>query len=123
MGHSLVHAPTDGSLIMEYSVNGEYRFSDLPMQQSPESKKTGGRPSGEDLQMYLETYADRFLHDNIRYNTEVTNIRRINADTSDTSRWVVTITNKINGTNEKLQFDKIVLCTGVSYVHAFPFIG
>jgi dimethylaniline monooxygenase (N-oxide forming) len=109
-------------ILEDYSVNGEYRFSGHHMQERPEFEKTG-RLSGEDLRMYMEAYADRFLHNNIRYNAEVTNIRRINADSSGTSSWVVTITDKISGTNQKLQFDKIVLCTGVCYVHEIPFVG
>jgi dimethylaniline monooxygenase (N-oxide forming) len=110
-------------ILEDYSVNGEYRFSGYHMPERPEFEKTGGRLSGEDLRMYMETYADRFLHNNIRYNAEVTNIRRIDIDSSGTSSWVVTITDKISGTNQKLQFDKIVLCTGVSYVHAVPSVG
>ena len=97
-------------------MHGEYRFSALPMPERPDFKATGGRLSGEDMRLYMESYTDRFLPKNIRYNTEVNNIRRINQDASNTPSWVVTITDKISGTLCELKFDKIVLCTGVGRV-------
>jgi dimethylaniline monooxygenase (N-oxide forming) len=89
------------------------------MAERPDFKATGGRLSGDDMRLYMENYTDSFLSKNIRYNVEVINMRRISPDASqtDTSRWVVTISNIFNNTNgrtrDELTFDKIVLCTGV----------
>jgi cation diffusion facilitator CzcD-associated flavoprotein CzcO len=99
------------------SVHGEYNFSALPM------PATGGRPSGEDMRLYMESYAHLFVNDNIRYNVEVLDIRRVSRDAPQTNapRWIVIISDKISGRQE-LKFDKIVLCTGVCGVHLYPVI-
>jgi cation diffusion facilitator CzcD-associated flavoprotein CzcO len=78
-------------------------------------KTTGGRVSGEDMRLYMESYADRFVKNNIRYNVEVTSMRRDTQDAAHTesSGWLVAITNKITGLVAELKFDKIVLCSGV----------
>lgn len=104
------------------NVHGEYRFSALPMPERPDFKETGGRLSGEDMRLYMESYADRFLHNKIRYNVEVTDIRRVNADASPTgaSTWTMNIIDKISGKQEVLKFDKIVLCTGGSSQASIP---
>ena len=74
-----------------YSVHGEYRFSCLPMPVPADAKESGGRLGGDDLRQYLESMADRFLKNNIRYNTIVTDIHRASADQSESQegkRWL-----------------------------------
>jgi dimethylaniline monooxygenase (N-oxide forming) len=99
---------------MACSVHGEYRFSALPMLQRPDFKATGGRLSGEDMRLYMEDYAFRFVKENIRYNVEVLDIRRARPDAPG---WVVTISDQTTGMQD-LKFDKIVLCTGVCRTHS-----
>ncbi|CAL1698410.1 unnamed protein product [Somion occarium] len=68
---------------------------------------TGGRLSGEDMRAYMESFADRFLKDRIKYDTEALNICRRNG-----GGWVVTAKGLNSGTMFELEYDKIVLCTG-----------
>lgn len=91
------------------------------MPERPDFKATGGRLSGEDMRGYMESYADRFLKNAIRYNVEVTAVRRI-ADASKASNWAVTCTDKLSGTQEELRFDKVVLCTGVSSISIYAIL-
>ncbi|KAJ7132974.1 FAD/NAD-P-binding domain-containing protein [Mycena filopes] len=86
------------------NVHGEYNFSALKM--PPAS--SGGRLTGQDLRVYMESFKDKFLAHMIRFNTEVTNIRR----DESTSLWVISSKDKITGAREILQFSRIVLCTG-----------
>lgn len=102
---------------MACSVHGEYRFSALPMPQRPDFEATGGRLSGEDMRLYMEDYAFRFVKNNIRYNVEVLNIRRACPSAVDAPGWVVTIGDQTSGMQD-LKFDKIVLCTGVCRPHS-----
>ena len=94
---------------MFYSVHGEFTYSCLPMPPPKDSEETGGRLSGEDMTLYVESFAERFLSDRIRYRTEVLNISR-----GPDSRWNVKINDSQSGHLEDLQFDRIVLCTGAS---------
>ncbi|KAF4580716.1 hypothetical protein EYR38_003002 [Pleurotus pulmonarius] len=84
------------------NVYGEFQFSPLSM---PE---TSGRPTGEDMRSYMSTFADQFLKDRIRYDTEVLNIKRNNSSDG----WLVEIEDKRSRTRQVLRYAKIVLCTG-----------
>ncbi|KAF8334414.1 FAD/NAD-P-binding domain-containing protein [Amanita rubescens] len=88
------------------SPRGEFCFSSLSM--SPEdSAKTGGRLSGKDICNYMETFAETFLKDKIKFEVEVLNIRR-----SPSGSWNVDIKDKHEGTITVLEYSRIVLCTG-----------
>lgn len=82
-----------------------------------DASRTGGRLTGEDMCGYMQAFSDKYLKDKIRFQTEVLDIRR--DDLSDT--WFVQVEDKTNGRQEKLQFSRIVLCSGVSlcfkYIH------
>ena len=81
------------------------------------SEESGGRLTGEDLRLYMESFADRFLKGVIRYDTIVTNIRREHIDDDcagiPSKPWVVTVRDRNNGHESTLRYDRIVLCTGV----------
>lgn len=72
-----------------------------------------GRLSGEDLRAYMESFTDRFLKPVIRYHADVLNISRPDGN-PDAEGWVVTIKDTQSGQEEKIFYDKIVVCTGVS---------
>lgn len=57
----------------------------------------------------METFAETFLKDKIRFEVEVLNIRR-----SPSGSWNVDIKDKHEGTISVLEYSRIVLCTGVS---------
>src|SRR6266576_7130244 len=58
---------------------------------------------------YLETFAETFLKDKIKFGVEVLNIRR-----SPSGSWNVDIKDKHEGTITVLEYSRLVLCTGVS---------
>ncbi|SRR6266550_6717312 len=58
---------------------------------------------------YLETFAETFLKDKIKFGVEVLNIRR-----SPSGSWNVDIKDKHEGTIVVLEYSRIVLCSGVS---------
>jgi len=95
-------------------VHGEFRFSAMPMRAPDNSVETGGRLSGDDVRQYLEDFAGRFLKGNVRFETEVLNIRR-----GDSGRgWKVLVRDRRTGGTEKVSYySRIILCTGVSFVH------
>lgn len=70
----------------------------------------GGQLSGEELRQYLESFAEQFLKDKIRFSTEVISVRR--PDDTD-SNWIVIVEDAEDGTRQHLLFNRIVLCTGV----------
>jgi dimethylaniline monooxygenase (N-oxide forming) len=72
------------------------------------SKETGGRLTGEDMNNYFESFADRFLKGKILFNVEVLNVSR-----NPRGGWSVLVNNKLNGLETRLHYDKIVVCTGV----------
>jgi len=98
------------------NVHGEFRFSSLPMPPPLNAKATGGRLSGQDLQTYMESFADRFLEGKIRYNTEVINVRRRSDVQVEDRCWSIAVrclTTSAACDVELLNYDKVVLCTGV----------
>ena len=97
------------------SVHGEYKFSCHPMPRPDEGKIAERRLSGEDVRLYLESFTDNFLREHIRYNTEVTNIRRAKTgeESNDGKRWIVSVRDTLTGEESRLQYHRIVLCTGV----------
>ena len=90
------------------SVHGEFRFAALQMPPPADAAKSGGRLSGLDMCNYMETFAQNFLKGNIRFETEVLDIRRHH----ETSFWCVTVEDKHSG-RDVIKFARIVLCTGV----------
>ena len=96
-------------------MHGEYNFSALSMPPPTQGKQSGGRLSGEDVRLYMESFAERFLKGRIHYDTDVTNIRRktlVSGDVS-TKHWTVSIRDRKTGEESRRTYDKIVLCTGV----------
>jgi hypothetical protein len=75
------------------------------------SKATGGRLTGYDIGLYLESFAERFLKDKFRFNVQMLNVSR-NPD-RNLGGWIVSIIDKVSGNQEEIHYDKIVLCTGV----------
>ena len=90
-----------------HSPYGEFCFSSLSM--PPPEDAAGGRLSGQDMCHYMETFAETFLKDKIKFEVEVVNIRR-----SPNGSWNVDIKDKHEGTITVLEYSRIVLCTGVS---------
>ena len=81
----------------------------MPMPKPDNARNTGGRLTGEDMCMYMESFADKFLKGRITFEVEVENITRGSDET-----WLVKTRNLTNSSTKILQFDKLVLCTGVS---------
>ncbi|KAJ7784353.1 FAD/NAD-P-binding domain-containing protein [Mycena metata] len=86
------------------NVHGEYGFSALEMPPS----NSGGRLMGQDLRAYMEAFSTKFLNNIIRFNTEVTKIRRDETK----SLWFVSVEDRNTGSREVLEFSRLVLCTG-----------
>ena len=85
----------------------------MPMHEPDSSIKTGGRLSGEDVRRYMEDFAKQFLNGKIRFETEILNICR-----GDHGRgWNVLVHDKSTGAEKVLYYSRIILCTGVSFVH------
>jgi dimethylaniline monooxygenase (N-oxide forming) len=81
-----------------------------------DSIKTGGRLSGDNVRQYLEDFAERFLKGKIRFDTEVLNICRRDHG----RRWKVLVHERRTGGAEKvLYFSRLIVCTGVSFVHRY----
>lgn len=80
----------------------------MPMPPPANESATGGRLSGDDMQQYMESFADKFLRGKIRYEVEVMKVIR-----SAVGQWTVKVQDIRSG-EEELHFDKVVLCTGVS---------
>lgn len=78
------------------------------MPEPPDSKKTGGRLTGADMNKYFESFADRLLQGRIRFNAEIKNVAR-----ADGGGWSVLIKDMTTGTEEIMHYQKIVVCTGV----------
>lgn len=70
-----------------------------------DGEATGGRLTGDAMQSYMECFADRFLKGRIRFRVEVKHISR-----NDDGKWCVEVDD-----GETHLFDKLVLCTGVSF--------
>ncbi|EKM52446.1 uncharacterized protein PHACADRAFT_149103 [Phanerochaete carnosa HHB-10118-sp] len=107
------------------NVYGEYRFSSLPMPPPTDTTKSGGRLGGEDMRLYMESFADRFLRGKLRYNTIVTNIRSAKPDLSTLSsppskRWIITVRDRNTGEESQLRYDRVVLCTGGCSTPKYP---
>ena len=90
-------------------MSGEYRFSHLPMPRPKNFQQIGGRLTGEVVQSYMESYEQRFLEGITHYGVDVLDISR-----NQSGEWFVKIREHDSLMEEILQFDKIVLCTGVS---------
>ena len=81
-----------------------------------QDKEFGVRLSGEDMQLYMESFADKFLKGRIRYNTVVTNIRRASSKDAESHAkpWALSLRDCRTGEESQLLYDRIVLCTGVN---------
>lgn len=68
----------------------------------------------------MEEFSKRFLKGRIRYRTEVLNIKplpKVPCDESGSRTWFVTVKDLTTHQRRTLEYDKIVLCTGVSRGH------
>ena len=92
------------------NVHGEFRFSPHEMSAPPDSAATGGRLTGQDMQKYMQEFADKFLQGKITFDTEILQIRRDDGECP----WTIAIRNRITNASTTLRFSKVVLCTGVS---------
>jgi dimethylaniline monooxygenase (N-oxide forming) len=68
---------------------------------------SGGRLSGDDMCAYAETFAEKFLPNRIRYNTQVHRLHR------DEDGWRLDSEDLTDGSRKELRYAKLVLCTGV----------
>ncbi|KZV64499.1 FAD/NAD-P-binding domain-containing protein [Peniophora sp. CONT] len=93
------------------NVYGEYRFSCLPMA-PPEN--TDKHMSGNDMCAYGEMFAERFLAGRFRYDTRVRKLQRLS------DGWRLDTINTRTGVEERLRYDKLVLCTGACHVPLTP---
>lgn len=82
------------------------------MPPSAHAERTG-RLSGEDLRAYMESFSDNYLKGRFRYHSDVINISRPDGN-PDAQGWDITVRDTQSGAEEKLHYDKIVVCTGVS---------
>ncbi|MPZ38717.1 MAG: NAD(P)-binding protein [Rhizobiales bacterium] len=90
-----------------------YSFSDFPMPESyPEF------PSSEQMNAYLEAYADRFgMRERIRFGTEVREIVR-RPDGRD--GWRLNVRNVATDEPASLDFDFVVVCNGLFSIASIP---
>ncbi|TDL14979.1 FAD/NAD-P-binding domain-containing protein, partial [Rickenella mellea] len=93
--------------LMINNVYGTFSFSALPMAPPKDSEGTGGRLTGEDMRVYMETYADKFLSGRIQYNTDVRHLHR-----EDDGKWILKTVDLKTQFEKDLIYDKVVLCTG-----------
>ncbi|KAJ7151674.1 FAD/NAD-P-binding domain-containing protein [Mycena filopes] len=89
------------------NVHGEFRFSAHEMSAPAESSTTGGRLTAQDMQKYMQEFADTLLPGRILFETEILKIWR-----SDAESWRILVKNCKTGRLETLHFAKVVLCTG-----------
>ncbi|KAJ8076414.1 hypothetical protein PM082_000837 [Marasmius tenuissimus] len=85
------------------NVRGEFQFSPLRMETSANDNV---RLTGQDMAAYMHHFAEKYLWGHIRFGTEVMNICRENGS------WVVLVKNRRDSSEERLVFNKVVLCTG-----------
>ncbi|KAJ7243926.1 hypothetical protein B0H12DRAFT_1130109 [Mycena haematopus] len=78
------------------------------MSAPPDSAATGGRLTGQDMQQYMQEFANKFLLGKIIFDTEILEIRRDDGGRT----WIISIQNRITNASAVLRFAKIVLCTG-----------
>ncbi|KAJ7211312.1 FAD/NAD-P-binding domain-containing protein [Mycena pura] len=78
------------------------------MSAPPDSAATGGRLTGQDMQKYMQEFADKFLQGKITFDTEILQIRRDDGGCP----WTIAIRNRITNASTTLRFSKVVLCTG-----------
>ncbi|KAI0302909.1 FAD/NAD-P-binding domain-containing protein [Multifurca ochricompacta] len=98
------------------SVHGEFRFSALAMREPEGHTKTGGRLSGEDVRQYMDDFAKTFLAGNIRFETNILNIRRGGGGTG----WAVLVHDLKTSTEKTLYYSRIVVCTGGCSIPRYP---
>ncbi|WP_109698673.1 flavin-containing monooxygenase [Chitinophaga deserti] len=88
----------------------EYAFSDFPMPQDYPLW-----PSGEQVQQYLQSYADHFgITPHIRFNTAVSWLRR------EDGSWLADITHLPSGNTDTVSFDFVAVCTGTFSTPSIP---
>ncbi|KIK69190.1 hypothetical protein GYMLUDRAFT_67862 [Collybiopsis luxurians FD-317 M1] len=99
------------------SVHGEFRFSPMPM--PPPDNPSTGRLTGRDMCAYMEHFANKFLTDKVRYNTEVKKVYR---PSGEKKGWLVDVHSLQGGSEltETLHFARLVLCTGGCHVPFIP---
>ncbi|KAI9057634.1 FAD/NAD-P-binding domain-containing protein [Trametes sanguinea] len=88
------------------NVHGEYRLSPLEM---PTPVAPGLRLSGEDMAIYMKTFASKFLEGRIEFGIDVQDIRR---DPKGSS-WLLDAHDLRSGQRESRSYARIVVCTGL----------
>lgn len=87
-----------------------------------QSDETGGRLSGDDMRKYMESFAERFLKGRVRYNMDVLRISRHvpgkNDPAGSVKGWTVEVQDRKNESHFQLDYDKVVLCSGVGGISA-----
>lgn len=102
-------------ILTRTSVSGQFCLSHLP--QRPSTNKNDRQLLGRDLCSYVNEYSQHFVesHNNVtmRFQVEVEKLWR-----QDEHRGAWKLKTKdvgdVEGSNDVLEFDKVVLCTGVS---------
>ena len=83
------------------------------------SQETGGRLCADNMRKYMETFADRFLRGRIRYNMDVLRISRHSPVKDEAGKavkmpgWTIDVVDRKTGSQFTLDYDKVVLCSGV----------
>ncbi|KAF5368837.1 hypothetical protein D9758_002891 [Tetrapyrgos nigripes] len=95
------------------NVHGEFRFSPQPV---PPAKSKTKRLSGFEMRDYMQKFAENYLQNKIHYGLEILKVTRANRSPSG---WNVEVRDLNSNEQKTLQFDKIVLCTGVWMQQAF----
>ncbi|TFK22020.1 FAD/NAD(P)-binding domain-containing protein [Coprinopsis marcescibilis] len=98
------------------NVHGQFLFSSLPMPPPKDADHTGGRLTGYDMNVYFESFFDKFLKDNKHvttwFKTRVETIGRGKGG----SGWDVEVEVEVEDgrkcERKVLHFPRIVLCTG-----------
>ena len=82
-----------------------------------QSEETGGRLSGEDMRKYMESFTERFLKGRVRYNMDVLRVSRHvpgKNEPAGTKGWTIEVQDRKTESHFQLDYDKVVLCSGVS---------
>ena len=73
-------------------------------------------PTGQEVQKYLEAYAEHFsLYEKTHLNTDVRRVRR----EESLNKWELEIVNQA-GQPSRVLYDKVVLATGMNAIPCYP---
>ncbi|KAI0677681.1 FAD/NAD(P)-binding domain-containing protein [Trametes maxima] len=98
------------------NVHGEYRLSHLDMPSPPAGDPLQGRLTGRAMSQYFKDFASAFLRGKIQFGKDVKHIRRHLSGKG----WQLDVHDTKDGTIERRDYARVVLCTGGSSTPKVP---